>query len=361
MAGPRIPALRWKSTQGFSFRSGESIPELTIAYEAWGDSGNAPVLVLHALSGSSHARSSAEDPLPGWWEQLFVDDAPLTPREHFIVCTNLLGGCNGSTGPSSIDPARGRPFGTEFPAITIADMIEAHREFLRANGIASPVTLIGGSMGGMMGLEWAARYPDEVRECIALVSPGRSFPQAIALRAVQREAIQLDPNWRGGDYYGGPPPADGLALARKLGMITYRSSPEFDERFGRAVRNDDPHFLRGLFEVQSYLNHQGRKLVDRFDANTYLYFSRAMDLFDLSTEFGSLDAAAARVTARVLLLAVETDFLCPVEHMREVDDALQRAGKSSRLTILKSIHGHDAFLIETEQINTAIARFVEER
>ncbi len=358
------PPKQWKHTHPWRFQSGETIPRLEIAYESWGSlnrAGDNVVVVLHALSGNSHAFSSQFDPRPGWWEHLLDAPSPIDPKRHFILCSNLLGGCDGTTGPGSLNPATSKPYAMSFPQLTMRDIIEAHRLLLKGLGIAAPVTLIGGSMGGMLALEWAVRYPEEVRQCIALVAPSKSYAQTIALRSVQRDAILSDPDWNHGNYYGGPGPVKGLALARKIGMITYRSRVEFDVRFGRDERDPRPHFLDGQFEMQSYLDHQGKKFVDRFDANTYLYYSRGMDLYDLSTDFESLDEAFERVRARTLLLAVDSDFLVTAGDMEEIHDCLLKAGKETRFAVLKSIHGHDAFLIEYERINAHLRDFWEER
>ncbi len=358
-----FPSHLWKYDQPFRFQSGETIPGFEIAYESRGvlsDARDNVVIVLHALSGSSHAFASKLNSEPGWWELLLEDGSPIDPQRHHVLCCNLLGGCYGSTGPSSPNPETSKPWGVEFPPITMRDIIESHRLFLQGIGIESPVTLIGGSMGGMLSLEWSVRYPEEVRQSIALCAPATSYAQTIALRSVQRDAILSDPDWNGGDYYDGPGPTRGLALARKIGMITYRSRPEFDSRFGRDQRDARPHFLAGQFEVQSYLGHQGNKFVERFDPNTYLYFSRGMDLYDLGADFGSLEAALDRVSARTLLIAVSTDGLVPLEDMRMVHRGLENAGKSSQFAILDSIHGHDAFLIESQQIQRHLREFWED-
>lgn len=336
------------------------MPFFRLAFESWGklsSSRDNAVVVLHALSGSSHAFASEWSRQPGWWEGLLSEGSPIDPSRHFIVCTNLLGGCYGSTGPSSADPRTGRPYCASFPPLTTGDMIEAQRRLLRSLGIERNLTLIGGSLGGMLALEWAVRHPHEVARSIALVAPGRSSPQAIALRSVQRDAILADPDWNGGDCYSGRFPSRGLALARKIGMITYRSADEFEARFRRDERDSRPHFLEGRFEVQSYLDHQGKKFCERFDPNTYLYFSRAMDLYDLSKGYGSLRDACAQIDARLLLLAVDSDILVRPSEALEVHEALLDVGKRSRFELVNSVHGHDSFLIEMQQIREHLNRF----
>ncbi len=361
MPGHDIPSQAWTWDKPFQLECGGTLPSLRIAFETWGklDSrGENAVVVLHALSGSSHAFSSDWSSQGGWWEGLIGDGSPLDPRKHFIICSNLLGGCYGTTGPSSMDPGTGAPYAANFPQVTTGDMIEAQRLLLQSLGVQRGLTLIGGSLGGMLALQWATRHPAEVRNSIALVAPGRSGPQAIALRSVQREAILSDPDWNTGDCYTGRFPARGLALARKIGMITYRSADEFEERFKREQRDPRPHFLEGQFEVQSYLDHQGRKFSDRFDPNSYLYFSRAMDLYDLSKDHASLQDAFGALEARVLLLAVNSDFLVRPVEMLEAHEALLNAGKRSRFELLRSVHGHDAFLIELPQIREHLSRFL---
>ena len=360
MPGYDVPSHQFLHEGPFALEGGEVLPGFRLAYETWGNLNAArdnAVVVFHALSGSSHPFASDVNPEPGWWQALLVPEFPLHPRDHFLICANLLGGCYGSTGPSSIDPRTSARYGMTFPQITTGDMIESVRLLTRSLGIDQPVTLLGGSLGGMLALEWAVRHPDEVKASLALVAPGRSYAQTIAIRAVQRESILADPAWNGGAYYDGPFPERGIALARKLGMITYRSSSEFEMRFGRGVRDPRLHFLQGKFEVESYLEHQGKKFAARFDPNTYLYFSRAMDLYDLSKGHESLENAAARLRARVLLLAVDSDVLCPVEQVKEVHDAIVKTGGTSRLVVLHTVHGHDSFLKETALVVEEIRRF----
>ena len=361
MGAQSVPAKRWCSQEKFSLESGETLPGLEIAYETWGElspEGDNVVVILHALSGSSHAFASAENPEPGWWEGLYTEGAPLRSGNYHIICANIIGGCYGTTGPSSTNPGSGAPYAAEFPQVTLRDMIEAQRLLLAALGIDKPVTLLGGSMGGMLILHWMCEHPEEVNRAICLATPPRSEGFTIALRSVQRDAILRDPLYRQGRY-GEELPEDGLSLARKIGMITYRSPEEFNQRFGRDVRDARSHFSEGLYEVQSYLDHQGKKFVARFDPNTYLYFSRAMDLFDISDGQDSLAAPFSSCQAKVLLLAINSDFLVPPAHMNELQEAIAEAGVDVNLHVMDSIHGHDAFLIEAEQINTHIADFLQ--
>jgi homoserine O-acetyltransferase len=361
MPGYDVPSHHFVHEGPFALEGGEVLPGFRLAYETWGSLNAArdnAAVIFHALSGSSHPFASDLNPEPGWWQGLLTSDFPLHPRDHYLICPNLLGGCYGSTGPSSIDPRTSVRYGIKFPQITTGDMIEATRVLVRHLGVGGPVSVIGGSLGGMLALEWSVKHPVEVKASFALVAPGRSYAQTIALRAIQRESILADPAWNRGEYHDGPFPEQGIALARKLGMVTYRSSSEFEARFGRSVRDPRLHFLEGKFEVESYLDHQGKKFAARFDPNTYLYFSRAMDLYDLARGHGSLEKAAARIRARTLLLAVDSDILCPVEQVSEVHDAIRKAGGDSRLAVIRSVHGHDSFLKETALVVEEIRRFV---
>jgi homoserine O-acetyltransferase len=363
MPAPLQPTKIWRSDSPFRLEHGDRLPELEIAYETWGTLSpkhDNVLVVLHALTGSSHAFASADSSEPGWWEGLLGSHSAIDPERYHVICANLLGGCYGSTGPRSVDPRSGERFGLAFPQITLRDVIEAYRVFLKGLGIDAPVSLIGGSMGGMLVLQWAVDHPDEIRDAIALATPARSDAFAIALRSVQRDAILSDDRFQNGDYDETSFPAKGLALARKIAMITYRTPIEFNERFGRDARDSRPHFSDGLFEVQSYLNHQGKKFVDRFDPSTYLYFSRAMDLFDLAEGHDSLDAAVARIKARVLLLAMDSDLLVPRHQMEEIHGAMQRGGVDTRLDVVHTKKGHDAFLAEQKQILGLIDAFLGE-
>ncbi len=352
----------WRSDAPFRLEHGDCLPGLEIAYETWGSPSATPdnvLVVLHALSGSSHAFASTENPEPGWWEGLLGSHSPIDPRRFHVICANLVGGCYGSTGPRSVDPRSGKRFGLTFPQISLRDIIEAHRMFLKGIGVNMPVSLIGGSMGGMLVLKWSVDHPDEVRDAIAIATPARSDAFAIALRSVQRDAILGDAHFRNGEYDDSGFPSKGLALARKIGMITYRTPAEFNDRFGRDARDPRPHFNDGLFEVQSYLNYQGKKFVDRFDPSTYLYFSRAMDLFDLAEGHDSLDDAVARVSARFLLLAMDSDLLVPLHHMKEIEMSMQRGGIDVHLEKVRTTKGHDGFLTEQKQILGFIDTFLE--
>ncbi len=351
----------WNYDSVFELSSGETLPGFHLAYESWGElaeGGGNVVLVLHALSGLSRVVSREGEEEKGWWEDLFVPEAPLGYDRHLVICPNLLGGCYGSTGPISVHPETAQPYSADFPQLVLGDLIESIRLFLRGIGLGpdktGPIQLIGGSMGGMIAMEWAAKYPAEVQRAISLGAPGRSFPQTIALRHVQRQAIMDDPNWNEGRYSPANPPQKGLSLARQIGMITYRSDEEFTQRFQRDVKDPDLHFSRGSYQVQSYLSYQGQKFVGRFDANTYLNYSRAMDLHDLTGDCESYEEGVLRIESPLELISFSSDILCPPYQVEEVRKILYEAGRPVRHTCIESIHGHDAFLIETEKINVAL-------
>ncbi|MBO8142782.1 MAG: homoserine O-acetyltransferase [Firmicutes bacterium] len=346
--------------------SGAKLGPITIAYETYGELSPArdnAILITHALTGDAHCASHGpDDPEAGWWEPLVGPGRVFDTDRYFVICSNVLGGCQGSTGPASIDPETGRPYGARFPVVTIGDMVRCQERLVRHLGIDRLFAVAGGSMGGMQALEWAVRFPDMVRGVIPIATPARSYPQAIAFNEVGRQAILNDPGWRGGDYYGTPGPERGLAIARMLGMITYQSDPSMTRKFGRELvsgRFDDPFSLFTTFQVESYLHYQGKKLVNRFDANSYLYLTRALDLFDLSRGFGSLERALERVQAPMLVVGVSSDILYPVYQQKEIVAILQAQGKAAEYAEIDSPHGHDGFLIDFPQMEPFLRAFLE--
>jgi len=350
----------------FVLESGATLGPITIAYETYGRLSPArdnAILIVHALTGDAHCASHGpDDPEEGWWEDLVGPGRVFDTNRYFVICSNVLGGCQGSTGPASIDPRTGRPYGARFPVITIGDMVRCQARLLDHLGIERVVTVAGGSMGGMQALEWAVRFPERVRSAIPIAAPARSYPQAIAYNEVGRQAIMNDPDWRGGDYYGTPGPVRGLAVARMLGMITYQSDPSMTRKFGRALvasRLNDPYSLFTTFQVESYLHYQGKKLVDRFDANSYLYLTRALDLFDVARPWGSLEAALDRVQSPVLVVGVSSDILYPTYQQKEIVDTLARLGKDVEYAEIDSPHGHDGFLIDFPKMEPILREFLE--
>jgi homoserine O-acetyltransferase len=343
---------------------------VTLAYETWGRlnaAGDNAILIAHALTGSSHAHDPERpnDVKAAWWNPLIGPGRPFDTSRYFVVCSNVLGGCYGSTGPSSIDPATGRPYGMRFPVITIRDMVNAQRRLVEHLGIRRLI-VAGGSIGGQQALEWAVSYPELVERVIVVAATTALTAQAIAFSEVGRQAIMLDPRWRGGDYAPGDGPEAGLAIARMLGMITYQSEEAMELRFGRrparACELPAPTRTPNLgmrFDVENYLYYQGQALVRRFDANTYLYLSRAMDLYDASEGYPSLDAALARIRSRALFIGIRSDFLFPAARVRWLAGRVRELGGDATYVELDSPHGHDAFLKEWEQM-TAALRWLEQ-
>ncbi|WP_232796712.1 homoserine O-acetyltransferase MetX [Kyrpidia spormannii] len=342
--------------------SGRVLDEVDIAYEAYGDPENArdrTILVCHALTGDAHAGNL--DGQPGWWDGLIGPGRVLDTNRFYIVCSNVLGGCAGSTGPASPGPD-GRPWGLRFPPITIRDMVEAQRLWLEKLGITHLYAVIGGSMGGMQALEWAVTYPDRVERCIPIATSARLSAMAIAYNDVMRLAIMNDPAWNGGDYYNGEKPAAGLALARMVGMITYRGPQLYNARFGRSVvgreEEDGPVDFEARFQVESYLRYQGEKLVRRFDANSYLYLIKAMDLHDIGRGRGGVAAAYARTEAEFLCIGIDSDMLYPAAEQIEIAEGLAATGKRVEYREIRSVYGHDAFLVEFQQMSAALSEFL---
>jgi homoserine O-acetyltransferase/O-succinyltransferase len=351
----------------FALEEGGVLPEVVLAYETWGtlapDAGNA-VLVCHALTGDAHAAgdSGPGQPTAGWWEPLIGPGRTLDTDRYFVVCTNVLGGCQGSTGPASPDPATGRPYGSAFPVVTVRDMVRAQRRLADELGIGRWLSVIGGSMGGMQVLEWGIIYPDRVRSLVSIASAAAASAQQIAWSAVGRQAIANDPKWRNGDYYDaadGDGPQAGLALARQIAQIHYRSEAVFQRRFGRASTNPvDRWAMWDQFDVESYLAHHGDKLVRRFDANSYLVLNRAMDLHDIGRGRGGVDDALARIRVPTCTMAIPTDTLYPPYQQEALRDGLTRTGVTVEHVVIDSPHGHDGFLLEFDQVGSAIEKFL---
>ena len=361
----------------FPLDGGGALAEVTVAYETWGaldaDASNA-VLVCHAWTGDSHAIGpiGVGHPTPGWWEGVVGPGCAIDTDRMFVVCANVLGGCQGSTGPASVDPATGTPYGSRFPVVTVRDMVRVQAALADHLGVAAWASVVGGSMGGMQALEWAITYPHRVRSVVAVATCAQSSAQQIAWGAVGRRAIRLDPGWRGGDYYDAAPgtgPHEGLATARMLAQVTFRTDEVFTDRFGRLLApGDRPPAGRAFdlwqrFEVERYLDHHGDKLVRRFDANSYLLIGKALDLHDVGRGRGGLEAAMRRVAAPVLTVGVSSDVLYPTHQQRQIHSlvAEQHTGPvRSRYVEVDSPHGHDAFLIETDQVGAPIATFLDE-
>jgi homoserine O-acetyltransferase len=342
---------------------GGELPEFTLAYETWGALSPArdnAVLLHTGLSASSHARSHPSNPNPGWWEDFIGPGSAIDTNRFFVICSNLLGGCYGSTGPASTDPRTGRPYATDFPILTVGDMVRAQLALLDHLGIERLHASSGASLGGMQSLLLAALAPERVGRVVSISAALRSHPQSIAFRFVQRQAVMADADWRGGHYYGQSFPHRGQKIAREMGTITYRSGPEWQDRFGRArtAEGSVPR-LDEDFEVERYLAHQGEKFCLQYDANSYLYISKAMDLFDLTdTSLGR--PPIERISCPTLVIGASSDLLFPVWQQRELAGALRKQGAAVTYVELDAPYGHDTFLIDRERVGGAVKAHLEE-
>ncbi len=367
--------------------SGAVLPRVRLAYETYGtlapDRSNV-ILACHALSGDAHAAGWSDEPdapsavdgfgaedkgiAPrgglGWWDGMIGPGKAFDTNRYFVICSNVIGSCRGSTGPSSLDPETGRPYGMRFPVVTVGDMVTAQRELLRLLGIPRLLSISGGSLGGMQAIEWAVCYPELVDSCIPVASTPRLAPMGVAWNFIAREAIMSDPNWRNGDYYGLEPPTRGLAVARMVGHVTYLSAQSMWDKFGRRLqeREDYSYSFAPDLAVESYLRHQGSSFVKRFDANAYLYLSRAITYYDLARSHGggSLERAVAGVRARFLLLAFSSDWLYPPSDSEALAAALRAQGKDVQQMTIPSSYGHDAFLLEEARQTELISAFLAE-
>jgi homoserine O-acetyltransferase/O-succinyltransferase len=348
--------------------SGAHLGPVTIAYETYGtlapDRRNA-ILVLHALSGDAHAAGvhSTEDEKPGWWDCMVGPGKGIDTDRFFVVCSNIIGSCLGSTGPSSINPANGLPYALDFPVVTIGDMVAAQRALIDHLGIDRLLCVVGGSIGGMQVLEWTLRYPERVAAAIPLATTMRHSALAIAFNEVARQSIMADPNWNHGDYYGREAPALGLAVARMIGHITYLSDESMRLKFGRRLqdKSDFSFNFDADFQVESYLRYQGRKFVDRFDANSFLYITKAADYYDLGKQHGAGSAvrAFAKAVAKFLVISFTSDWLYPTYQAREIVKALKKSGRDVSFCEIEAEWGHDAFLIPSDRLKTLIHGFLE--
>jgi homoserine O-acetyltransferase len=356
------------TTRPLALDGGGRLSDITIAYETWGrldaDAANA-ILVCHAWTGDSHVigPSGHGHPSSGWWEGVVGPGLGLDTDRYFVVCANVIGGCQGSTGPASIEPSTGMPYGSRFPVITIRDMVRVQSALTEHLGIGQWLTVVGGSMGGMQALEWAITFPDRVRSIVPIATSLQHTAQQIAWGAVGRRAIKLDPKWRGGDYYDAAPgdgPHEGMAVARQVAQITFRSDEVFTDKFGRDVADRREGFeLWQRFEVERYLDHHGDKLVARFDANSYLLISKAMDLHDVGRGRGGVERAAARIKVPTLALGIWSDVLYPSYQQREIVELVARSGVPAQYVDIDSPHGHDSFLIDVDQVSLALSTFLD--
>ncbi len=358
VVGPDDGELRLFETDRFDFELGGSLPRVTLAYRSWGElnaAGDNAVIVLHALTGDSLAAGPG-----GWWTPVIGPGAPIDTDQTFVVCVNVLGGCMGSTGPASIDPLTRRPYAMRFPLVSIGDMVDAQRRLVESLGVTRLVA-VGGSIGGLQALEWATRHPDMVTAAIPIAATGALGPMGIAVHGeLGRRAIMADPDWRGGEYQSeGTVPAAGLATARMAAMTTYHSRESMDLRFGRnpATRPDTYPAFGPTFDVEGYLHHHADKLVRRFDANCYLYLTRAMDLYDVGRGGGE-GRWLSEIAAPVLMVGIRTDWLFPPEAIEALAHRMAALGIDASYAEIDSPHGHDAFLKEWDQLDAILTPFL---
>lgn len=337
---------------------GGLLRQVTVSYETYGElnaKGDNAILVCHALTGSAHAAGRHEQAaVPGWWDPLIGPGKAIDTRQYFVICSNVLGGCYGTTGPTSLNPETGRPYRLDFPRYTIRDMVAVQRRLIDALGVRALKAVIGGSMGGMQVLEWACMYPELVKSIVPIAIGARHSAWAIGLNAVARRAIMSDPDWQQGNYPLEAQPERGLGLARAIAMLSYRSMESLEAKFGRQRISEARSPLEDSFEIQSYLAYQGVKLVRRFDANTYLYLTSAMDDYDLSEGRGRLAEVLSRLTMPALIIGIDSDVLYPEREQLELASCLPNA----RYARIRSPHGHDAFLIEFPQLAVRIRQFL---
>lgn len=360
--------LGFSETKFFTFdslqlESGEILSPVTIAYETYGElnkSKDNAILICHALTGDAHAAGiSKETGKLGWWEIMIGPDKPFDTNKYFVICSNVIGGCKGSTGPGSINPKTGKPYGMSFPVVTIKDMVNAQAKLIDYLGIESLFCVAGGSMGGMQVLQWVYSYPERVKTAIPIATTLRHTAQQIAFNEVGRRAIMNDPEWMGGDYYGQTFPANGLAVARMIGHITYMSDLSMKEKFGRKLRNKEKfgYDFEAEFEVEQYLRYRGETFVHRFDANSYLYITKAIDYFDLGDN-KDLIKKFYNLKTKFLVISYSHDWLYPPYQSREIVKVLKYAWVDVTYCEISSTYGHDAFLIKNQEQEHLVTHFL---
>lgn len=353
----------------FALEGGGSLPEVTMAYETWGEldaAASNAVLVCHALTGDSHAagKSGHGHPTSGWWDAMIGPGKALDTDRYFVVCANVLGGCQGTTGPASLHPDDGLPYGSRFPVVTTRDIVRSQQLLARSLGIERWLSVVGGSMGGMQALEWACMFPEQVGSLASIASCAAASPLQIGWSEVGRLAIAQDPKWNGGDYYDAPAgdgPTEGLMLARRIAQIHYRADQSYQDRFGRSSLEGRERFdLWGRYQIESYLDYHGQRLARRFDANSYLILNKVMDLFDVGRGRNGVSQALKRVSCPTLVVSIDTDALYTPRQQTELYDGLLAAGVDVQYKGITSTHGHDGFLIEFRQLGPILERFIGE-
>ncbi len=343
--------------------SGERLDHAEIAFETWGRlnaTRDNAILVIHALTGDAHAASHHDKDEPGWFEGMIGPGRALDTNRFFVICTNLLGGCSGSTGPRSINPKTGRRYNLQFPSLTVRDLVRAQARLIDKLRVRKLHAVVGGSLGGMQALEWAIMYPEKVDRIVPIASSAYFSPQGIAYNEVQRRAILMDPNFRNGEYEDDNVPEQGLAVARMLGMITYQSDDLMSARFGRSTEakyTEWPEFQQ-RYDIEGYLHYQGDKLVNRFDANSYLYLTRAMDSHDIGWKRDGYENALAQIEAPTLGIGISSDILFPATYTIDFVDRLRALGRHAEYREIESIDGHDAFLKNFERLDPLVRDFI---
>ena len=352
---------------GLSLDNGTLLAPVTIAYETWGRLNAAAdnaILLCHALTGDAHAHDeqAPDDPRAGWWNPLVGPGHAFDTARFFVICSNVLGGCYGSTGPTSPHPVDGQPYRLRFPSISVGDMVRAQQALIESLGVKRVRAVAGGSLGGLQALEWAIAFPEVTEQAIVMAASPRLSAQGLAIDDIARQAIMTDPSWQNGNYSPEAGPATGLGIARMLGMLTYTTAEGLEARFGRrpATRSSNWPAFGPRLDVETYLHHQGEKLVRRFDANTYLYLSSAMDRYDAAEgpDRGSDAAAFARIRARVLAVGIDSDWLYPARQVRALAEGIDAVGGHVHYAEIHSLHGHDAFLKEWDQLDAILRPFL---
>jgi len=345
-----------------TLENGEKLDPITVAYETYGelnDQRSNAILILHALSGDAHAAGFHEgDEKSGWWDDMIGPGKAFDTNKYFVICSNVLGGCKGTTGPSSINPEKGRKYGLDFPIISILDMVNVQKHLIDYLKIDQLLSVAGGSMGGMQVLQWMTAYPERLKSAIVIATAVKHSPQQIAFHEVGRQAIMSDPHWKDGHYYGGLPPAKGLSVARMIGHITYMSEISMAEKFGKRPGDEQPHKFSAGSEVEDYLSNRGDHFVKRFDANSYLYITRAIDSFD-AVRGKNLYEAFKVIKAKVLILAFKSDWLYPASQSLEIVRGCKSAGIDTTYCEIDSTYGHDAFLLEVEEETHLVKHFLQ--
>ena len=355
------------SGEGLKMWRGGHLAEVTLAYESWGelsDTADNAIIIFTGLSPSAHAASSEQDPSPGWWEYMVGPGKAIDTNRFFVVCANSLGGCYGSTGPSSINPRTGQRYGAEFPDVTVEDIASSGYYLMRQLGVRKVHAAVGSSMGGMSSIAYAMQYPGDIEYLISISAATRALPLTIALRSLQREIIRSDPDWNNGQYMDDNQPLSGMLLARKLGLVSYRAADEWNSKFDRTRMPAEK--LTGQrfeleFEIENYLEYNAQKFVNSFDPNSYLYLSRAMDWFDIEEHGDSLESGMSKLDVRkALVIGVTTDILFPGRQQREIADLMQATGTDVDYVEIDSPNGHDAFLIDDAHFSPVVKKFLDE-